>query len=129
MSRDFDPMPPEGAKLRKTPEELYRHGGPPFSNAAQTKVTVNGPGVTAVAKADPRTPTREIVLQNIGTAAIAIKYGPGAASDCANGEFVLKAGDANYDGKGGSVTISGWLGQLTAACASSSFLSVSITRS
>jgi hypothetical protein len=103
-------------------------GDTPFEQAGQSKVAVSGPNVAAVSAADSSVVTREIVLQNIGTAAIAMKYGTGAASDCSNGEFVLKAGDANNDGKGGSVTIVGWLGQMTAACASSSFLSVSITQ-
>lgn len=121
-------MPTEGIKSPLPASEYLRYGAPPFGQAFQSKVAVSGGNVIAVPAADPIVKTREIVLQNIGTAAIAMKYDLGAASDCANGEFVLKAGDANNDGKGGSVTIAGWLGRMTAACAGSSSLSVTITQ-
>lgn len=125
---NFDPMPTEGIRTPPPSTEYLRYGAPPFNGVFQSKVAVSGGNVLAVQTADPNVKTREIVLQNIGTAAITMKYDLGAASDCSNGEFVLKAGDANYDGKGGSVTIAGWLGKMSAACASSSLLSVTITQ-
>ncbi len=90
------------------------------SASTQLFVTVAGANVAVL----PAASYQSILIQNTGDAPVFIRTGTGASVTGANGEIVLHAATAFNAGNGGSVTIENYIGAITAACATSSSISV-----
>jgi len=109
----------------RSSEMLTRMAGSIGSGlVSQRAVTVNGDNVSLVAEAAAGVRYREIQIQNLGTAALFLRLGSGAANTGANGEIVLNAGSVANDGAGGVYRIAGFNGAVTGASASSVVASV-----
>lgn len=106
--------------------KLLEHAFQPVRTIRQFRVTVAGEGVVVLAAADASIRSRDIMIVNTGTAAAAVRFASGAAAAGTNGEVPLKAGTASMDGTGGVLNQSAFLGTITAACATSTTLAVSI---
>ena len=87
--------------------------------ASQSRITVAGNNVAVLAQATYQT----VFIKNTGSAVAHIRLAANAATG-ANGEIPLAAESAPGAGDGGSITISTFIGQITAACATSTSLSV-----
>ena len=106
---------------------LARLGGSlTASDVTQARVAVNGANVTLLAAAASTVKYRTVMLQNLGTEVVFVRLASGASTTGANGEFVLKAGDAADDGTGGVYTIDGYIGLITGASTGATNVSVTV---
>lgn len=87
--------------------------------ASQSRITVAGNNVAVLAQAT----YQSVFIKNTGSAVAHIRLAANAATG-ANGEIPLAAESAPGAGDGESITISTFIGQITAACATSTSLSV-----
>jgi hypothetical protein len=106
--------------------KLLEHALQPVRVIRQFRVTVSGDGVAVLAASDASIRSKDIMIVNTGTAPAAIRFGAGAAASGVNGETPLAACTASMDGKGGALNQAAYLGQITAACATSTTLAVSV---
>lgn len=87
--------------------------------ASQSRVVVAGNNVAVL----PSATYQSVFIKNTGPAVVWVRLASGAATG-ANGEIPLAAESAVGAGDGGSVSITTFVGAITAACASSSSVSV-----
>lgn len=106
--------------------KLLEHAFQPVRVIRQFQVAVAGDGVVVIAEASESIRSRDIMIANTGTAAAAIRFAAGAAAAGGNGEMPLKACTASMDGTGGVLNQGAYLGPITAACATSTTLAVTV---
>lgn len=121
---------PDSEKLSAIVTLLERQAGSTSSASySQNEVTINAEdNVEVLATAAAGVTYRQVVIQNRSIYPVAVKYGTGAAISCANGELVLAAGYVSNDGTGGVLTVEGYLGAITAACADVANISVVVVQ-
>lgn len=90
------------------------------SEALQARLTVSGNNVSV----RPQGTYQTVFIKNTGTAVAWIRTASGAAAGGANGEIPIAAESAAGSGDGGSLSLSTFIGVITAACATSTTLSV-----
>lgn len=89
------------------------------ASASQARIVVAGNNVAVLPQATYQT----VFIKNTGSAVAHIRLAANASTG-ANGEIPLAAESAIGAGDGGSITISTLIGQITAACATSTSISV-----
>lgn len=87
--------------------------------ASQSRVVVAGNNVAVL----PSATYQHVFVKNTGSAVVWIRLASGAATG-ANGEIPLAAEITPGAGNGGSISVSAFIGTITASCASTSSVSV-----
>jgi len=87
--------------------------------ASQSRVVVAGNNVAVL----PSATYQSVFIKNTGPAVVWVRLASGAATG-SNGEIPLAAESAVGAGDGGSIAIESMIGSITAACATSSTISV-----
>ena len=93
------PGAPTGNELRVVEAEQYT------TVTRGTSPTTSGGTIATLALGD------KVTIQNLNTSALFVKKGASAAAD--SYDYVLAAGDANDDGKGGVIDIKDFVGVIS----------------
>ena len=90
------------------------------ATATQALITVSGANVPVL----PAGTYQSVFIQNTGVSPVMVRLGSGASATGLNGEIQLAAASGLNVGNGGTMTLEGYQGEITAASAGSSSLAI-----